>query len=147
MRNLIKPVLGLLATFLLLPMVASAEGTIYTEDGVALGGTDPVAYFEAGEPVQGSADYSHEWRGAQWHFASAEHRDMFAEDPEAYAPQYGGWCAWAAAEDYAAETIPEAWNIVDGKLYLNANMEVKRRWEGDIEGFIEAANANWPDIF
>jgi len=142
-----KPIIGMLAAFLLLPAVASAEGKIFVKDGVALGGTDPVAYFEVGEPVQGSASHTHEWRGAQWHFANAEHRERFAETPEAYAPQYGGWCAWAAAENYAAETMPEAWNIVDGKLYLNANMQVKLRWERDIEGFIMAADANWPDIF
>lgn len=86
-------------------------------------------------------------RGAQWHFASAEHRDKFAGNPKAYAPQYGGWCALAAAENYAAATMPEAWNIVDGKLYLNANLRVKSRWEKDIEGYIRAADANWPNIF
>lgn len=147
MRILIKPALGILAALLLLSTVASAEGKIYATGGVALGGTDPVAYFEVGEPVQGSATYSHEWRDVQWHFASAEHRELFAENPEAYAPQYGGWCAWAAARNYAAGTIPEAWNIVGGKLYLNANLSVKRRWERNFESFIMAADANWPDIF
>lgn len=143
----IKPVLGMLAAFLLLPAVVSAEGRIFMTNGVALGGTDPVAYFVAGKPVQGSANYTHEWRGAQWHFASAEHRDMFAGNPEVYAPQYGGWCAWAAARNYAAATIPEAWSIVGGKLYLNASMRVKRRWERDTEGNIRDADANWPNIF
>lgn len=143
----IKPIIGILTAILLLPAIAKAEGQIYTKEGVALGGTDPVAYFVAGEPVQGSASHTHEWRGAQWQFSSAENRDLFAENPEAYAPQYGGWCAWAAAENYAAATQPQAWNIIDGKLYLNANMQVKRRWERDIEGFIKAADANWPNIF
>ncbi len=147
MPTRIKPALGMLAAIVLLPAVASAEGTIYTEDGVALGGTDPVAYFEVGEPVQGSADYSHEWRGALWHFANVEHRDSFAENPEAYAPQYGGWCAWAAARGDAAETVPDAWKIVDGKLYLNFNQSIQRRWERNIEGYISAADEHWPDIF
>lgn len=135
------------AMLLLLPAIAAADGRIYTDNGVALDGTDPVAYFEAGEPVQGSPDHSHEWHGVEWHFANARHRDLFAADPEAYAPRYGGWCAWAAAQGYAAATVPEAWRIVDGRLYLNANLEIQGRWEADIEGLIEAADDRWPDIF
>ncbi|MCC5859331.1 MAG: hypothetical protein JJT90_14320 [Ectothiorhodospiraceae bacterium] len=147
MLTRIKPVLGILAAILLLPALAGAEGMIYTKDGVALGGTDPVAYFEVGEPVQGSADHSHAWRGTLWHFANAEHRDRFAAEPEAYAPQYGGWCAWAAARGYAAKTVPDAWKIVDGKLYLNFNQTIQRRWERNIERYISAADEHWPDIF
>jgi hypothetical protein len=75
--------IGMLAAILLLTAIASAEGMIYVKDGIALGGTDPVAYFEAGEPVQGSANFTYGWPGAQWHFASAKHRDMFAGNPEA----------------------------------------------------------------
>lgn len=126
---------------------AAAEERIFTRDGLAIGGTDPVAYFTQGQPVQGSPDYQLEWRHATWQFVSAEHRDRFRADPETYAPQYGGWCAWAVARGEAATTIPEAWKIVDGKLYLNYSRRIQRRWEADIPGNIEAADANWPDIF
>ncbi|MBH8580033.1 YHS domain-containing (seleno)protein [Bisbaumannia pacifica] len=128
-------------------MGAAAEGRIFTRDGLAIDGTDPVAYFTQGQPVQGSPDYQLEWRDATWQFASAEHRDRFRADPEAYAPQYGGWCAWAAARGEAAATTPEAWKIVDDRLYLNYSRWIQWRWEADIPGHIEAADEHWPDIF
>lgn len=129
------------------PMGAFAEGRIFTRDGLAIGGTDPVAYFTQGQPVQGSPDYQWEWRNATWQFVSAEHRNRFQANPEAYAPQYGGWCAWAAARGEAAATIPEAWKIVDGKLYLNFSRLIQWRWERDIPGYIAAADDRWPNIF
>ncbi len=106
-----------------------------------------MAYFTQGQPVQGSPDYQLEWRNVTWQFVSAEHRDRFRADPEAYAPQYGGWCAWAAARGEAAATIPEAWKIVDGKLYLNFNRWFQWRWEANIPANIEAADEHWPNIF
>lgn len=139
--------LAVLAWSVTVTAYADAEGRIYTEDGVALGGTDPVAYFEMREPVQGSEQHSYQWRGAEWHFASAEHREQFAADPEAYAPEYGGWCAWAAAQGNAASTTPEAWSIVDGKLYLNYSQNIHARWQRDRAEFIESADENWPEIF
>ncbi|MGR2739307.1 YHS domain-containing (seleno)protein [Billgrantia sp. Q4P2] len=129
------------------PLGAFAEGRIFTRDGLAIGGTDPVAYFTQGQPVQGSPDYQWEWGNATWQFVSAEHRARFQADPEAYAPQYGGWCAWAAARGEAAATIPEAWKIVDGKLYLNFSRLIQWRWERDIPGYIAAADDHWPNIF
>lgn len=126
---------------------AAADGRIFTRDGLAIGGTDPVAYFTEDRPVAGSPDYQLEWHEATWQFASAEHRDRFEADPEAYAPQYGGWCAWAAARGEAASTVPEAWKVVDDKLYLNYSRFIQWRWERDIPGYIEAADAHWPDIF
>lgn len=128
------------------PGSALADQAFFTEEGFAIGGTDPVAYFTAGRPMQGSPDYALEWRDVTWLFASAEHRDLFREAPEAYAPQYGGWCAWAVAQGYTASTTPEAWKIVDGRLYLNYSRGIQRRWERDIPGFIEAADANWPGL-
>jgi hypothetical protein len=86
------------------------------------------------------------WQGAAWRFASAENRERFEADPVAYAPQYGGWCAWAVAEGYTASTVPEAWKIVDGRLYLNYSRGVQRRWERDIPGNIARADANWPGV-
>ncbi len=119
---------------------------INAPDGVAIKGTDPVAYFTESKPVAGSEQFAHEWNGVQWHFSSAENRDLFAADPEKYAPQYGGHCAWAAAEGYVADIDPTAWSVVDGRLFLNFNASVQRQWEQDIPGFIAAADEKWPSV-
>jgi hypothetical protein len=115
----------------------------YAEDSIAIQGADPVAYFTQGAYVPGSAEYEYEWGNAIWRFASAEHRDLFAANPEEYAPQYGGFCAWAISQGYTAPIDPEAWSIVDDKLYLNYDRGVQARWERDIPGHIASADANW----
>jgi len=114
--------------------------------GVAIDGFDPVAYFTDGRPVEGSKAYTFEWQGATWRFASAAHRDLFAAAPEKYAPQYGGYCAWAVSNGYTADTDPEAWSIVDGRLYLNYSLEVRAKWEPDARGNIAKADRNWPKL-
>ena len=119
---------------------------IYAEDGIAIDGSDAVAYFTEGKPVAGTPDFALDWRGAQWHFSSAENLAAFEADPEAYAPQFGGWCAWAVAQGYIAATHPNAWTIYEGKLYLNANRSVRRTWERDIPGNIARGLANWPAV-
>ncbi len=119
---------------------------INTQDNVAIKGTDPVAYFTESQAVEGSDEFAYEWNGATWHFASAENRDLFSANPEQYAPQYGGHCAWAAAQGYVADIDPTAWSIVDGSLYLNFDAGVQRRWEKDIPGFIADADEKWPGI-
>lgn len=125
---------------------AIPEGSFFTEDGVAIRGTDPVAYFLENQPVAGSSEFAYEWGGATWHFASAANRDRFAADPTAYAPQYGGYCAWAVAQGSLAPTDPNAWKIVDGKLYLNVNRRIQQKWEKDIPGNIAKADQNWPGV-
>ena len=119
---------------------------IFTEDSVAIRGADPVAYFTENRYVPGSADFTYEWADATWQFASADNRDVFALNPEQYAPQYGGFCAWAVAEGYTASVAPNAWEIVDGKLYLNYDARIQRRWQQDIPGNIARANENWPEV-
>jgi len=133
---------------LFLASCSKAVEPVYTGflSNVAIKGYDPVAYFTDGEPVEGKSEHSYEWHGAEWHFASAEHRDMFAADPEKYAPQYGGYCAWAVAQGKTAGIDPEAWKIVDGKLYLNYNKKIQSRWEKDAETNIAAADENWPKL-
>ncbi len=118
----------------------------FSEEGVAVRGTDVVAYFTQGKPVAGQQEFSHDWQSVTWLFASAEHRDQFAADPEAYAPAYGGYCAWAVSQGYTAPIDPNAWTIVDDRLYLNFNRSVQRRWERDIPGHIAKADANWPGV-
>ena len=126
----------------------AADDLIYTGvfSNTAVGGYDTVAYHTQGAPVRGSRDFTTEWSGASWRFSSQENLDLFLADPDAYAPQYGGYCAWAIAEGYTAKGDPEIWSLVDGKLYLNFNQEVQDRWEADIPGFIAAADANYPAI-
>ena len=124
----------------------AATPSIYNEGGLAVDGTDVVAYFTQSEPVPGSAEFTHDYMGATWRFSSAENRDMFAADPENYAPQYGGYCAVAVCLGFTASTVAEAWTIVDDKLYLNFSRRVKNRWERDIPGHIAAADANWPSV-
>ena len=130
------------------PTLAEAKSEIYKNwRGVAIKGYDPVAFHRDGKPVIGSGEYEVKWKDAKWRFASAENRDLFKNDPDKYAPRYGGYCAWAVAEGYTAGVDPEnAWSIVDGRLYLNYNAEIKQKWEKDIPGFIKKADANWPSV-
>ncbi|MBB35367.1 MAG: twin-arginine translocation pathway signal protein [Hirschia sp.] len=141
---------GLLAVIALVwsaPMAVAEKAPVYTGlfSDVAVGGYDPVSYF-SGMPQQGSDQFSMEYQGAEFRFASQENLDAFKLDPTAYAPQYGGYCAWAAAQGNTAKGDPRYWKIVDGKLYLNYNAKVQKDWEKNIPLFIEKADANWPDI-
>ena len=120
---------------------------VFATDGVAIHGTDPVGYFREGRPVQGDPAIAAEWKGAEWHFATAENRDAFLADPEAFAPKYGGFCAWAVAEKGELySTQPENWAIVDGQLYLNFNDDVQERWEKDVPYFIVEGDRRWFEI-
>lgn len=148
MRTLRIFALTLVVALWTIPLATTATAEqIFERDGYAIGGTDPVAYFTLGKPTRGSSDHAHDWMGATWLFANAEHRDMFAADPETYAPQYGGWCAWAAARGYTASTIADAWSIVGGRLFLNYSHRIHRRWQANTDAYIEAADDRWPDIF
>lgn len=113
---------------------------------VAVSGHDPVAYFTQGKPVMGDKSFTATWKGAEFRFASAANRDRFKADPARYAPQYGGYCAWAVSQGYTASADPAVWKIVNGKLYLNYNAEVGRKWATDIPGHIAKADANWPRV-
>ncbi len=125
---------------------AEAEVVYQGFTGVAIDGTDAVAYFTESRPVEGKREHSFEWNGATWRFASAENLEAFRADPERYAPQYGGYCAWAVSQGYTASTDPEAWDIVDGKLYLNYSKSVQSQWKQDKPGNITKADTNWPGI-
>ncbi|MBT6119182.1 MAG: YHS domain-containing protein [Rhodospirillaceae bacterium] len=114
--------------------------------GNAIEGYDPVAYHIQGKPVEGSGDFTHDWGGATWRFASAENRDLFAADPEKYAPAYGGYCAYGVAQGYKVDIDPQAWSVVDGTLYLNYSKGVQQTWEEDIPGYLAQADAEWPAL-
>jgi hypothetical protein len=128
------------------PSPARAVPAVFAVDGLALGGHDPVAYWTEGAPRRGEAGFAATWNGATWHFASARNRDLFLADPARHAPQYGGHCAWAAAQGYTAPADPLQWRIVDGRLFVNFDAAVQRRWLRDIPGFIAAADRNWPRL-
>ncbi|MGB0630596.1 MAG: YHS domain-containing (seleno)protein [Alphaproteobacteria bacterium] len=139
---------GVMAAGLLSAPAANAkvwfEGDVFGSSAVR--GYDVVAYFTQGRPVEGTRTFTHSWMGTEWRFASAEHRDLFVANPEKYAPQYGGWCAWAVSQGYTASTDPEAWRIVDGKLYLNYSKSVQSDWNRDIPRHISDGDRNWPKI-
>ncbi len=111
--------------------------------GTALKGYDVVAYHTVGKPVEGSRRISYRWRDATWRFASVKHRDLFAADPERYAPAYGGYCAYGMAQGAKIDIDPSVWRIVDGKLYLNVNKRVQGIWETDVSGYIGRAHRHW----
>jgi len=124
-----------------------AEDPINTNwRGLAIKGYDPVAYFTAAKPVEGDGDFEFEWMEATWRFASAANRDKFAAAPENYAPQFGGYCSWAVSQGYTAGIDPQAWRVVEGKLYLNYSLKVQKTWEEDVPGNIKRADANWPKL-
>lgn len=131
------------------PADASAKPAVYQAafSQAAVGGYDVVSYFTGqGTPVKGDADYAAQHRGVTYWFANAANRDAFRANPARYLPQYGGYCAWAAAQGYTAPGRPQHYRIVDGKLYLNYDAGVQQKWEKDIPGFIAKADANWPAI-
>lgn len=119
---------------------------IYATNGVAINGYDAVAYFTDHKPVKGSDKFTATYKGTTFYFASAAHRDTFAGNPEHFAPQFGGYCAYGTADGHKAPTEPQAFTVVDDKLYLNYNDRVMQTWRTDIGGYIKKANANWDTV-
>ena len=139
----------MLTMLVTLAMMLFADGVepVNTPKGdLAVRGYDVVAYFDQGKPVEGSADHAATWNGATWRFASGAAKEKFVAAPQKYAPQYGGYCAWAVSRNYTADADPEAWKIVDGKLYLNYNAKVQADWQKEIPENIRKADANWPKL-
>ena len=118
----------------------------YKPDGVAIRGYDTVAYFTESKPVKGSDQFTTEWEGATWKFSSQENLDLFTADPDKYAPQYGGYCAYGVAQDSLVKIEPDLWTIVDGKLYLNYNKNLNAKWKKDIPGFIKTADEKFETL-
>lgn len=142
-----------LRAFIAIASMTSALGAFAADidvnanaNDVAIQGYDPVAYFTDAKPTPGSADFTATYKNAIYHFSSAENRDLFRADPSAYAPQYGGYCAFGVTVEKKLDTDPEAWKIVDNKLYLNLNKDVQKRWLTDVPGYIANADDIWTDI-
>ena len=142
--------LSILSLLLVGMSALAADPPIYSHKSKgAIRGADPVAYFDlapGADAVLGSDAYTHEWMGATWKFANAENRDKFAADPEAYAPQYGGYCAFAVSHNFTKSVQPDVWEIVDGKLYLNFNRTAYRKWAKDKPAAIVRGDSNWPTV-
>lgn len=122
------------------------KGKVFTTSKGAIDGYDVVAYFTASKPIKGDKQFSHQWEGATWYFASAAHRDLFKADPKKYAPAFGGFCAYGVSQGYKVKIEADAWDIVDGVLYLNYDLGVQKSWRKDRPGYITKAKNIWPSL-
>lgn len=127
---------------------ANAADAVYTSflSNKAAGGYDVVSYFTDNKSVEGNSQYKLEYNGADWFFSTAEHLALFKKDPEKYAPQYGGYCAWAMADNETAPGKPAFWSVYKGKLYLNYDKSVQETWIADKDHFIAQADLNWSKL-
>lgn len=147
--------LATLLMFLGLAACAATPGRVHqskqvdeinNQRGLGLQGYDPVAYFKEGKPLVGDAAITSTWHGATYRFASTENRDAFLADPDMYAPQFGGYCAYAVSRGTTANGDPHQWAIVNDRLFLNNNAFAMTLWNQDRPGNIEAGGKNWPLI-
>ncbi len=139
--------LGSLLFFLVLTSSALAQKSeVFTTSDGAIQGYDPVAYFKESSAVKGDRKYSFSWNSATWYFANQKNLELFKANPQLYAPQYGGYCAYGLAKGHKAPTDPQAWTITNGMLYLNYNKEVQESWKKDEPGYISKANKLWPGM-
>jgi YHS domain-containing protein len=129
---------------LLTPAIAQQE--VFSKSDQAIQGYDPVAYFRESNAIKGKSDLSYTWKKATWYFSSSQNLEDFKKEPEKFAPQFGGYCAYGMAEGHKASTSPDAWTILDGKLYLNYDKGVRQLWDKDRPGNIKKANDNWPSV-
>jgi hypothetical protein len=126
------------------PLSWGMWGNYNTSAGLALQGYDPVAYIQDGKATPGDSQFSTDWSDATWQFASADNRAIFELDPEAYAPQFGGFCSFAASKGFTADISPDAWHVAGGKLYVFADQDVQAEWVAGIDvGTLEASTTNW----
>ncbi|MGI9316786.1 MAG: YHS domain-containing (seleno)protein [bacterium] len=148
MKHLSRIASSLLLLLAVSTSATAAKDPIYTTlfSSNAAGGYDVTAYFTEMKPIEGSKDFQTEYKGATWLFASQENLEKFLQDPEKFAPQYGGYCAWAAARGDTYKGDPEHWSLHNGKLYLNYDQEVQDKWIDDKDVFISQADARWPAL-
>ena len=147
MSRFLAMIAAMFAMLTVAPAVAATSAPpISADQNIAIRGYDPVAFFADGRPQEGSDEHTIVDAGAVWRFASAENLSRFRSDPARYAPQFGGYCAWAVSQHYLAPGDPKYWKIVDGKLYLNANARAKELWEADQAEAIKRGHRNWPAV-
>jgi YHS domain-containing protein len=134
----------LLVAALMIAIAGYTQTTeVFTTAKGAINGYDPVAYFKQSKPVKGDHKFAYDWHGATWYFSSKENMEAFKSAPEQYAPQCGGFCDYGMSQGHKSPTSPDAWTIVDGKLYLNYNNDVKAMWSKDRANLIKKADENW----
>jgi YHS domain-containing protein len=136
----------LLFTFVISIGAHAQNSHFYSQKGLAIRGFDPVAYFTEQKAVEGSEQHQLPWNGVVWQFKSEENLQLFKNNPDSYAPQYGGWCAYGVSENHKSPTDPYSWTIIDDKLYLNYNPKVKEKWKGNTEQCIQRANVYWNEL-
>lgn len=145
MERFLRP--WLLTVCLVAVCVQSAlGGEFFGRDGIAIDGYDPVAYFTDQKPVKGSPEFRADYQESTFQFVSAAHQNAFVANPNKFAPQYGGYCAYGMAKGYKATIDPAAFTVVSDKLYLNYSEAVRSQWLSDIPGYVQKANANWPEV-
>jgi YHS domain-containing protein len=135
-----------LFAFIFLAQSAIAQSEIFTTTEGAINGYDAVGYFTENKPVKGKKENSFVWKDETWYFSSVQNLVTFKSNPEKFAPQFGGYCAYGMSRGYKAKTDADAWTIADGKLYLNYNLDVRKIWNEKQSEFIEKANQNWPAV-
>ena len=141
-----KIILYLTVILLFTGKLYAQKSQINIQNGKAISGYDPVAYFTESKPTPGKSDYTTTYAGADWYFSSAKNLELFKKNPEKYLPQYGGYCAFGVAGGYKAKISPEAWTISNGKLYLNYNLKVQSDWLKEKEDMIQKADKNWDRV-
>jgi YHS domain-containing protein len=122
------------------------QSEIFAPGGKAIKGYDPVAFFKESKPVKGSDKFQYKWKDATWLFSTNENLEAFKADPEKYAPQYGGYCAYGTSQGHKAPTQTDTWTVLNDKLYFNYNDKVKELWTKDQANLIKAADEKWPEV-
>ena len=125
---------------------AAQKSPVFISEGSAIHGYDAVAYFKESKAERGTSEFVYEWNGSKWNFSNQQNLDSFKANPGKYAPQYGGYCAYGMFEGHKAPTEPDAWTIVDAKLYFNYNLKVRELWRNKKEEKIKAADKNWLEL-
>lgn len=142
-----KKLLSAVSAVLLISLsVVAQKSEVFVTNNVAIHGYDAVAYFKESKPVMGNKANSLSWNNATWYFSSKENLDAFKKEPQKYAPQFGGYCAYGLSQGHKAPTDPEAWTIVNNKLYLNYNKDVQKMWKAKTDEYIPQAEKNWTEI-
>jgi YHS domain-containing protein len=143
--NLKKIIVSTMLVVILGPLLAQSS-QVFTTDAGAIKGYDPVAFFKVGKPVMGLKEYSYDWNKAKWYFSSSDNLMAFKKDPEKFAPQYGGYCAYGTSEGHKVPTETDTWTIVNNMLYFNYNKNVQTKWKADQKNRIEQADKTWPSL-
>ena len=135
----------LMLTLLLTGACASIETPVFSTDEGAIRGYDPVAYHLESQPRKGRPELSTSYNDTLWYFSNKDNLELFKTNPEKYAPQYGGYCAYAMSKNLVVSTDPYAWHMENDKLYLNYSLSVRNTWLKDIPGYVNKADRNWQE--